>query len=233
MKDFALGGKLVETRLLVRHEDGEWSGFSYEWDAEQKDATLVADGKLIPVGSQTWQIPSRAQCLECHTGAAGRTLGLETAQLNRDFAPDAGLKGNQIEHLRKKKLFTEDPGKASALAANAPYASSAAVSERARAYLGANCSHCHRPGGTAQAEMDLRNGIPLAQMNVCDVEPTQGDLGVAGARLVTPGNSKASILAMRPTRLEPGRMPPLGTSVVDAQGSALIASWIDTLKSCN
>jgi hypothetical protein len=81
--------------------------------------------------------------------------------------------------------------------------------------------------------MDLRLDTPLAQMNVCDVEPTQGDLGIAGAKLVTPGSSKASLLALRPTRLGTGRMPPLATSVVDEEGAGLIASWIDTLKSCN
>lgn len=233
MKEFVVGGKRVETRLFVHHEDGEWSGFSYEWGPEEKDATLVPDGKVVTVGAQTWTIPSRSQCMECHTGAAGRSLGLENAQLNRDFAPGSGFRGNQIEYFRDNDLFTEDPGKARSLAAAAPPESSAPVAERARAYLAANCSHCHRPGGTAQAEMDLRNGIPLAQMNVCDVEPTQGDLGVAGAKLVAPGNAKGSVLALRPTRLDESRMPPLATSVVDEQGAGLIASWIDTLKSCN
>ena len=43
---------------------------------------------------QSWFFPSRNDCLRCHTQAAGRSLGLETSQMNRD-APDGG--GNQLD----------------------------------------------------------------------------------------------------------------------------------------
>ena len=50
----------------------------------QTDATLVEGGAVRDIGNgQTWIFPSESQCLECHTEAAGRALGLETAQLNR------------------------------------------------------------------------------------------------------------------------------------------------------
>src|SRR6185369_722895 len=86
MKNFRVGGKLIETRLFMRHPDGNWGGFTYEWNTQQTDATLLQGGAVRDIGGgQQWIFPSESQCLECHTAAAGRSLGLETRQLNRNF----------------------------------------------------------------------------------------------------------------------------------------------------
>ena len=86
MKNFRVGTRLIETRLFMRHPDGTWGGFTYEWNAQQTDATLVEGGAVRDIGNgQNWIFPSESQCLDCHTSAAGRALGLETAQLNRTF----------------------------------------------------------------------------------------------------------------------------------------------------
>ena len=90
MKNFSVGTRLIETRLLMRHPDGNWGGFTYEWNAQQTDANLVQGGAVRDIGGgQQWIFPSEAQCLQCHTSAAGRALGPETAQLNRDFTLSA------------------------------------------------------------------------------------------------------------------------------------------------
>src|SRR6185369_12203948 len=86
VKTFLLGGERVETRLLMRHPGGTWAGYSYEWNDAQDDAALLSAGKTKAVAGQSWAFPSRAECMECHTGAAGRSLGLETAQLDRATA---------------------------------------------------------------------------------------------------------------------------------------------------
>ena len=85
MKNFSLGTTLVETRLFMRHNDGNWAGYTYEWNAGGTEATRVVGGKTVQVAGQTWEFPSEAQCLQCHSAAAGRTLGLEIGQLNGDF----------------------------------------------------------------------------------------------------------------------------------------------------
>src|SRR5450432_1378272 len=41
MKTFSVGGRKVETRLLMRHADGAWAGYSYEWNDGETDATLL------------------------------------------------------------------------------------------------------------------------------------------------------------------------------------------------
>ena len=77
MKNFRVGTRLIETRLLMRHPDGNWGGFTYEWNAAQTDANLVQGGAVRDIGGgQQWIFPNEAQCLQCHTVAAGRALGL-------------------------------------------------------------------------------------------------------------------------------------------------------------
>ncbi|RYE84197.1 MAG: hypothetical protein EOO75_18420, partial [Myxococcales bacterium] len=102
VKEFQLDGKRIETRLMVRHDDGAWAGYSYEWNDAGTDATYVPGGKKKVIGDQTWLYPSSAQCLQCHTQAAGRTLGLEVAQLNGLLDYPGGAYANQLatlEHL--------------------------------------------------------------------------------------------------------------------------------------
>jgi hypothetical protein len=83
VKNFTLNGQLIETRLFMRHTDsGNWGGYTYRWNSAHTDATLVSGGLTETIGSQDWTYPSEAQCLQCHTSAAGRSLGLETRQLN-------------------------------------------------------------------------------------------------------------------------------------------------------
>ena len=233
VKEFALDGKRIETRLFVRHVDGGWAGYTYEWDDLQTDATLVPDGKTKTIGDQVWLYPNGSECLECHSEPAGRSLGLETAQLNRDFPLNAGRTGNQLDYLRDKGLFATDPGEASSLPSfPAPDDTSASIEERARAYLHANCSSCHRPGGTTQSTLDLRASQTIAEMNACNVDPLQGDYGHAGAKLLLPGNAKDSMLVVRMHLLGDGRMPDVASSLVDQQGAHLVEQWIDALASC-
>ena len=108
MKNFRVGTRLIETRLLMRHPDGNWGGFTYEWNAQQTDANLVQGGAVRDIGGgQQWIFPSEAQCLQCHTSAAGRSLGLETAQLNRNHTyPQTGRTANELLTLNNLNMFT-------------------------------------------------------------------------------------------------------------------------------
>ncbi len=158
VKNFALGGQLVETRLFMRHNDGNWAGYTYEWNAQQTEATRVVGGKTVQVGSQTWEFPSEAQCLSCHSLAAGRTLGLEIGQLNGNFAYQAtGRTANQLTTLNTIDTLTpalaQTPDQLPLIPD--PFGT-APLAQRARAYLHTNCSHCHRNGGPAQGDLDLR-----------------------------------------------------------------------------
>jgi uncharacterized repeat protein (TIGR03806 family) len=236
MKNFRLDDRLIETRLFMRHPDGVWAGYTYEWDAQGNDATLVRGGKRAPIGSQTWIYPSEAQCGQCHTEAAGRSLGLETKQLAFSITyPQTGRNGHQL--LTLNAINTLAPPIAEPTA-ETPYANptgtAGPLGERARAYLHTNCSQCHRPGGPTTSNMDLRYSTPLANTNACDVAPGLGDLGLANARLIAPGAPERSVIPARMNlRDNDDMMPPLGSARVDTGGVALIREWIDSLASCN
>lgn len=229
IKAFRVGGKLVETRFMVRHTDGDWSGYTYEWNDEQTDARLLDSAKVKQVGTQQWHYPSRAQCMACHTEAAGRSLGLETAQLNRSITyPQTGRMANQLTTLNRIGMFdvalTQSPELLAALAN--PGNTSLALDLRARSYLHANCAMCHQPGGPGRGPQDFRFSTPASAMGAIGVQPSQTDFGVEGAKLIAPGRPDLSVVSLRIHMQEAGRMPPLGRTVVDEAGVNLIDRWI-------
>jgi len=236
VKNFRLGGNLIETRHLMRHPDGVWAGYTYEWNAAQTEATRVRGGKVVNIDGQDWIYPSEAQCMECHTSVAGIALGPEIAQLNKDFTyPSTGRNANQLETIDHVLMFSGPlPGPVGTLDALAdPADASAPLDDRARAYLHTNCAQCHRPNGPTASAMDLRYTTALADTNACDVDPLNGRLGIPNGRLIAPGDAAASLVVERMQRRDIHGMPPLGSSVVDAAGVTLISNWIDGLAGCN
>jgi hypothetical protein len=57
-------------------------------------------------------------------------------------------------------------------------------------------------------------------------------LGMMNARLIAPGEPDRSVLLARVNRRDQHAMPPIGSTVVDAQGVALLRQWIQGLSSC-
>lgn len=224
----------LETRVLLHHESG-WHGYTYRWNDGGTDADLVdtagADLVLtIQEGSatrqQTWHFPSRAECLSCHTAAAGRVLGIRTPQLNRSFAYPLRT-ANQLLTWNHIGLFTTDIGAASAYAAYVdPRDANATLDDRARTYLDVNCSQCHRPNGPVPVDLDLRFGVASAAMQAFGIAATNAVPGGSGLRITT-GDHVASDLWQRMGRRDAFGMPPLGSSLVDADALDLLAAWID------
>jgi uncharacterized repeat protein (TIGR03806 family) len=237
VKSFRLAGALVETRLLMKHPDGVWAGYTYEWNAAQSAATLVSGGKTRQVAGQVWIYPSEAQCLVCHTAAAGRSLSPETAQLNGNLLyPQTGRTANQIATLNAIATLAPPIGTdpATLAAYPDPFGAAGSLADRARGYLHANCSHCHRPGGSTPVPMDLRFSTPLASTGACGAVPQAGDVGLGtAARIVAPGSPDLSVMVARMGRRDASGMPPVGTNLVDQAGVALIRQWIASLAGCN
>lgn len=236
MKHFSVAGTRVETRLLMLHEDGNWAGYSYAWNEAGTDAELLPSSSAVEVGGMTWGFPSRSECLRCHTESAGRVLGPRVLQLNGDFTYPNGVTANQIETLVGVNLLDNPP---TDIASQPAYphlddtdASDAAVADRARAYLAVNCGVCHAPGGTGGGSMDLRYETPFTAMGICDTPPTNGDLGVADARLFAPGAPERSVLSLRMRATDVTRMPGIGSQVVDEVGVAAIEAWIRGVAAC-
>ncbi len=224
-KQFSIDDDPVETRLFVRHVDGEWGGYSYAW--EDGATTLLPGGVTRSFADQDWAYPSRAECLQCHTAAAGRSLGLEMAQLDRDGEYDA----NQLDVWEGWGLFDDVLPKGIA-ALPSPDDTARTTEERARATLHANCSNCHQPEGTGQGPADFRFTTALADMSICGVEPQEGTLGVTGAVLLDPGHPETSLVSLRMHARDASRMPELGTLQIDTVGVGLVDAWIRALAGC-
>jgi hypothetical protein len=89
-KEFSRGGKRIETRFIERLPDGSWRYAAYVWNSNGTQATLAPAHGVAESG-----IPSRADCLACHEGAAVPILGYSAVQLNAKLPRAAGyLHGN-------------------------------------------------------------------------------------------------------------------------------------------
>ncbi len=237
VKNFRVGTTMIETRLLMRQSNGNWAGYSYEWNDAQTDATLVSvGGKEKPLANQVWSYPSRAQCLQCHTSAAGFSLGLEMQQLNKNFTySQTGINAHQLSTLSAPSIAMLTPQITNPSAQGKlvnPFGTDS-LDLRARAYLHTNCAMCHRPGGPTGLALNLLASTTLAQTNTCNAVPTKGDLGLANARIIAAGLPGSSVLLARVNSRNPQvQMPPIGSHVIDANGVALLQQWITGLT-CN
>ena len=232
IKEFRLDDELFETRLLMRHTDGDWAGYTYAWNEDGSDAIRVVGGRETTVAGQEWLYPSEDQCMFCHLAGEGFTLGPETAQFDRNITPQStGKTVNQIDSLRKRNVFKDEPQPSFDLVR--PTDVSASVEERARSWLHVNCSYCHQLGGVTQTNIELDYDKSLRRMKVCDTDPTQGDLGIAGAKLLVPRDPDNSILWQRLRMRGDGQMPPIGSYLADEEGVQVVAEWIESLSSCN
>ncbi len=227
VKTFIVDGKPIETRLLVQHELESWTGYSYAWKADGTDAELVFGNRVAKLPSgKTWYFPSTADCDACHTPAAGYTLGLEAKQL---LGSPLGI--TALEAIEKRLDAPLDRASVKPLASlTAP---GPTAEQRARSYLHANCSVCHREGSATgtSADLDLRIDVPLAQTHLCD-EPKAGKLGIADPRVVVPRDPARSVLVARMRALDETRMPKLASRVVDEAGVAAVEAWIREMGSC-
>ncbi len=233
----------VETRIFVKH-NGEWRGYSYLWNKEQTDAVLVdgnVDVDIRQTNPQdpnnalnfTHTVPNRNECLQCHTEAAGRVLGLETLQMNRNFDYN-GVLDNQLRAMNHIKLFNPAlPTEPSKLPSLQPIeGTNLPLDKRARSYLHANCAYCHRPGVAGVADTNLLYQTLLKDMKSCNVTPQKGDLGVSGAKILVPKNPDSSTLLLRMAKRGKDQMPQIGTKLVHKEAVALLRQWIQSIQSC-
>ncbi|MCB9306810.1 MAG: hypothetical protein H6565_09445 [Lewinellaceae bacterium] len=236
------GRRILETRLLLREEKG-WKALEYLWNEDQDDATLEVAGAGFPVSwvgpdgkkkEIQYIAPNLNQCKGCHS-YDGRfvPLGTSTRQLNRSVNGK-----NQLADWAEQGLLSSDhefdPATLPQMVDyRLEHTTSAMLNEQARAYLDANCAHCHNPHGPAAS-----SGMFL---NIGELQP--GRLGVnkppvaagrgSGRRKygIVPGKPQESILVYRMESDDPGvRMPELGRQLPHKEGIDLIRSWIREMK---
>jgi uncharacterized repeat protein (TIGR03806 family) len=232
--------RAVETRFMVLR-DGEWEFTTYRWNSEGTDGEIL-DDQLLTVtytlddrGTQRqveYLFPDQGACVTCHGAGVDRVLGPKTAQLNRDRDYD-GLVENQLVAMAEIDLFggdsTIDPTVLPRMAN--PQQRQGSPENQARAYLDANCAHCHQPAGWAaqSSDLDLRYETRLASTGLCG--PMQFP-GWEGVPRTSPGDPGGSGLLQRFLLDDDLRMPSLGSSTIDQSGVEVISNWIERLESC-
>jgi uncharacterized repeat protein (TIGR03806 family) len=209
-RDTSKGKRIIETRILFKN-NGQWMAGTYVWNKEQSDAVLVTGGQKAAVNwvdenannkTISYQIPSARDCGACHSNNNSiMPIGLKVRNLNRDVTRN-NTSLNQLQYLQDAGIMNAvNPDRFSKLPAwqNDAYS----VSERVRAYLDVNCAHCHSSTGScARSDVRFAWEIPMEDTRITA--------------------KKDRIISL----MEKGRMPRIGTTVVDEKALALIKKYL-------
>ena len=227
----------LETRILVR-DGGAGTGVyaaSYRWNSPTyavlvssngMDETLTIYSGGVP-HTQVWRYPSRTDCLACHNANAGRVLGFNTPQLNRDFNYN-GIVDNQIRALNNAGYFLTTVSNLHSLPHMTALSDASSSAEfRASSYLAANCAHCHYPLGPGIGNFDARIYPALSSQRIID-GLLVNNLGNPSNRAVAPGSVALSVIYQRMASTDPAfRMPMMGSVVPDTQALSVFQDWIE------
>lgn len=229
IKHFLHDSKYVETRLYIHHSTG-WQGYSYEWNEQQTDATLLTIGKTKSIGNYIHTFPSPTECGECHTAAANFSAGIEAKQLN---IHSNTFNDNILDYLTKTDYLSSDVNSADIEPLYSITDENASLEQRARSYLHTNCSTCHRPGVINRANIDLRYTTKFSDTNTCNVAPALTGVGNSETRHILPGDPDNSTIILRmESNNSAVRMPPIARLTKDSAASTVIRAWINELNSC-
>ena len=234
----------VETRFFILDKNGRGYGLSYKWNETGTDAILLETNDLqdfeildemgLPQ-TQTWEYPSRTECLSCHTANSGFVLGVNTWQLNGDLIyPSSNIESNQLATWNHLGMFSnvlnEDliPDMPKAV----PLSDEFSLQDQVSSYLASNCSHCHQPNGVEGA-FDARFSTPMSHKNIINTFGQSRNTS-DGEMIVKAGEPMHSQLWVRDNSLDENKMPPLAKTIVDEKYMAVLTEWIQGLTDdCN
>jgi len=229
--------RLVETRVLLKQESG-WQASAYLWNEAQTDATLKIAGAKVDIKTIdkagapldfTYSVPNKNQCKGCHAVNGELVpLGPKARNLNGDIDYGAGPE-NQLVHWAGAGMLSGAQAVDDAPRVPDWRDVTAPVEARARAWLDANCAHCHRREGPAS-----NSGLFLTYGEIEPValgvgkRPVAAGKGTGGREFdIAPGDPDGSILLYRAESTEPGvMMPELGRHLADPEAVALLREWI-------
>lgn len=208
------GKQIIETRVLQKKND-IWNVATYRWNKEQTEADLVKkEGKDTRVQwvdstgeeiSINYHIPSRTECTTCHqNNRLVLPIGPEIRMLNVNIQSEKGINKNQLAVFTKKGILSQyDSSKIGVIPDYNDQSKS--IQERGRSYLHANCSECHKPGGSGywMKNLDLDYSTPLSESNIPSM--------------------KKKILS----QMESGTMPHIGTTTLHKEGIELVREYLN------
>ena len=224
-KELDEGGVAIETRMLWKTSDDEWSYVSYAWNADHTDAVAVPDGATNVLGT-THDIPAREDCSSCHDDVRDMLIGVSALQLG---ASDGD---GTLGELVKAGALTKPP---TATFFDVPGSGAA---KEALGYLHGNCGSCHAEFGALHNQTQMR-----LRLLTTDTDPSLAPALVTSLCLVmkheippddiiytiVPRNPDRSGLAVRMARRDSFAMPPVATKRADDAAVSAVRAWIATM----
>lgn len=217
-KEFWVGQKLVETRLLSRESEDEWWMVSYLWREDGSDADAVVDGMENALGTQH-DVPSQNDCRKCHAGGHSLALGVTAVQLT----------GDMIGKLS---------GRMTAPPAGEFVVPGGDVERAALGYLHANCGHCHNDHTGLHSQSAMRLALRAKDSDLLQTPVYKTAFGLKARHVVppaidtviVPGQPEQSQLFVRMALRAGWAMPPIATEVGDPDGVDAVYAWISALQ---
>jgi hypothetical protein len=208
-KEFSRDGVRVETRLIEKSDD-EWLAQAYVWRDDESDAIAAPVGYVDARGTDH-DVPASGECAGCHGGRRSFVLGVSAVQLGYD-APAGEL---DLADLQADNALSTTIPATIALPGDAD-------AQAALGYLHANCGHCHNSAPPARSCMDP--DVHDLWLQIDDLSSVEATATFAAI------DAEGDTLVRRMSRRSwPGRMPPLGSQIVDDDAIDLLERWIARL----
>jgi cytochrome c553 len=242
-KEFTLGGRKVETRVMWKTAPAAWSFASYIWNSEGTDAVKAPDVGVPDVAEvasgRRHAVPSLTDCRACHEARRVEVLGFTALQLSTDRDPNAVHAEPWAREMVTIRTLVQESRLAPPrpeLVTHPPRIDARTPAERAAlGYRAGNCGQCHNRDGEL-ASLGLHwKGSELATGGAATARgmlnhPTKWQVpGVPeGESLLVNVDApdQSALLRRMRSRRPTSQMPPLGSVVADLEGIEAIVRWI-------
>jgi uncharacterized repeat protein (TIGR03806 family) len=238
--------RVIETRLMFKR-DGEWEFANYIWNEEQTEAVFDLNARTVPLEvildngqnlSLNYKVPKKSQCETCHKDYEHSSPnGTKPQNLNADLAYQDGVMNQLMKWAETGYLNPSYPAEIETMVDWED--ETQILQDRVRAYLDANCGHCHKESGHCSyrnIRLTFEDNDRENNIGVCvpfdEYVPGQ-PMGMEYT--IEAGNAENSMLIYRMlAEAENVQMPLIGKSVVHQEGVDLLTAYINSLEqTCN
>jgi len=232
--------KIIETRIMIKKANG-WIFANYVWNDEQTEAFLDLNGSVKNItwlkdgeeNTVTYSIPDKDECLRCHnSNNTPLPIGPKPQNLNKLYNYN-GVITNQLAHWKNQGYISNVLPQT--ISSTVDWKdTSYPLDVRVRSYLDINCAHCHNPAGDANEmhiNLAFNQTTDPSNLGICEIVH---DITPGQAYIISGQDTEDSWLYYRmgDSRNKADMMPPVGRSVTDKDGRALIEQWINSLTPC-